>query len=196
MFTSRAEYRLLLREDNADLRLTDRGREIGLVDDHRYDLFSWKKMELEKGWEILNQTIIYPNVETNQTLATLGSPSLKKGVPLKELLRRPELHWEDLYPLSPLLTEIPASVMGQLAIQAKYEGYLERQEQEVKRLEKIEFTPIPHDLDYSTLSGLSNEIKEKLKTIRPQSLGQASRISGVTPAALAILQIHIKKRAT
>jgi tRNA uridine 5-carboxymethylaminomethyl modification enzyme len=196
MFTSRAEYRLLLREDNADLRLTDRGREIGLVDDHRYGLFSWKKMELEKGWEILNKTSIYPNVETNQTLATLGSPSLKKGVPLKELLRRPELHWEDLYPLSPLLTEIPASVTGQLAIQAKYEGYLERQEQEVKRLEKIEFTPIPHDLDYSILSGLSNEIKEKLKTIRPQSLGQASRISGVTPAALAILQIHIKKRAS
>ncbi|HMK65784.1 MAG TPA: tRNA uridine-5-carboxymethylaminomethyl(34) synthesis enzyme MnmG [Thermodesulfobacteriota bacterium] len=193
MFTSRAEYRLLLREDNADLRLTDLGREIGLVDDHRYALFSWKKRELEKGWEILNQTPICPNVETNQVLQTFGSPSLKKAIPLKELLRRPELHWEDLFSLYPPLSEIPASIAAELAIQAKYEGYLERQEQEVKRLEKIEFTPIPNDLDYNVLSGLSNEIKEKLKAIRPQSLGQASRISGVTPAAIAILQIHIKK---
>jgi tRNA uridine 5-carboxymethylaminomethyl modification enzyme len=196
MFTSRAEYRLLLREDNADLRLTDIGREIGLADDHRYALFSWKKKELEKGWAILNQTIAYPNVETNQALQALGSPPLKKGVALKELLRRPELQWENLFLLFPFLAEIPVSVAGELAIQAKYEGYLERQEQEVKRLEKIEFTPIPDDLAYDALSGLSNEIKEKLKTIRPQSLGQASRISGVTPAALAILQIHIKRQAT
>jgi tRNA uridine 5-carboxymethylaminomethyl modification enzyme len=193
MFTSRAEYRLLLREDNADLRLTDTGREIGLVDDHRYALFSRKKRELEKGWEVLAQTMIYPKAETNQILKNLGSSPLRKGVPLKELLRRPELHWKDLFPLSPPLAEIPLSIAEPLAIQAKYEGYLERQEEEVKRLEKTENTLIPPDLDYSSLSGLSNEIKEKLKAIRPLSLGQASRISGVTPAALAILQIHIKR---
>jgi tRNA uridine 5-carboxymethylaminomethyl modification enzyme len=193
MFTSRAEYRLLLREDNADLRLTDTGREIGLVDDQRYSLFSQKKRDLEKGWEVLNQTMIYPKAETNQILQSLGSAPLRKGVPVKELLRRPELRWKDLFPLSPSLAGIPLSIAEQLAIQAKYEGYLERQEEEVKRLEKTENTLIPQDIDYAGLSGLSNEIKEKLKAIRPLSLGQASRISGVTPAALAILQIHIKR---
>jgi tRNA uridine 5-carboxymethylaminomethyl modification enzyme len=193
MFTSRAEYRLLLREDNADLRLTDTGREIGLVDDQRYSLFSQKKRDLEKGWEVLNQTMIYPKAETNQILQSLGSAPLRKGVPVKELLRRPELRWKDLFPLSPSLAGIPLSIAEQLAIQAKYEGYLERQEEEVKRLEKSENTLIPQDIDYAGLSGLSNEIKEKLKVIRPLSLGQASRISGVTPAALAILQIHIKR---
>jgi tRNA uridine 5-carboxymethylaminomethyl modification enzyme len=195
MFTSRAEYRLLLREDNADLRLTDVGREIGLVDDQRYALFRQKKRELEKGWEALNSIMIYPNAETNQMLQNLGSPPLRKGIPLKELLRRPELRWKDLFPLSPFLGQIPHPIADQLAIQAKYEGYLERQEEEVKRLEKTEHTLIPQDLDYTSLSGLSNEIKEKLKAVRPHSLGQASRISGVTPAALAILQIHIKKRS-
>lgn len=193
MFTSRAEYRLLLREDNADLRLTELGREIGLVADDRYVLFSRKKLAVEKGWELLNKTLISPTPEHNMRLEGLGSPPLRKRIPLKELLRRPELGWENIIPFCPLLEHVMPSAAEQLTIQAKYEGYLERQEEQVKRLERIEQTLIPENIDYSPLSGISNEIKEKLKVIRPQSLGQASRISGVTPAAIALLQIHLKK---
>jgi tRNA uridine 5-carboxymethylaminomethyl modification enzyme len=196
MFTSRAEYRLLLREDNADLRLTEIGRDIGLVDDQRYGPFSQKKLEIEKGWDLLSQTLIAPTPDYNRVLDGLGSPPIKKRISLKELLRRPELHWNDLYAFCPGLSQISGTAAEELAIQAKYEGYLERQEEQVKRLEKSEQTVIPEDIDYFPLSGLSNEIKEKLNTIRPRSLGQASRISGVTPAAVSILQIQIKKWKT
>ncbi len=193
MFTSRAEFRLLLREDNADLRLTDLGREVGLVDDDRYRYFSRKKQEIQKGWELLNQILFSPTAETNQVLIKLGSQAIRKQMTLKELLRRPELKWKDLFPLCPELSLIKPEVAEQLAIQAKYEGYLERQEEQVKRFEKNEQILIPDQFEYQNLSGLSNEIKEKLKNIRPGTLGQASRISGVTPAAITILQIHIKK---
>jgi tRNA uridine 5-carboxymethylaminomethyl modification enzyme len=193
MFTSRAEYRLLLREDNADLRLTDLGREIGLVDDERYHQFSQKKMAIQKGWELLNTVQISPTSEHNALLQDWGSPPLRKRIILKELLRRPELNWDHMLPFCPDLEHIRPSAAEQLTIQAKYEGYLERQEEQVRRLEKNESTLIPEGMDYSHLSGLSNEIKEKLRSIRPQTLGQASRISGVTPAALTLLQIHIKK---
>ncbi len=193
MFTSRAEFRLLLREDNADLRLTDLGREVGLVDDDRYRIFSQKKQEVQKGWGWLNHIQFSPNIEHNQVLKTLGSQPLRKRTSLKELLRRPELGWKELFPLCPELAHIKPNVAEQLAIQAKYEGYLERQAEQVKRFEKNEQTLIPEQLEYQCLSGLSNEIKEKLNSIRPGSLGQASRISGVTPAAISILQIHIKK---
>lgn len=193
MFTSRAEFRLLLREDNADLRLTDLGREVGLVDDDRYQYFSRKKQEIQKGWELLTQILFSPTAETNQVLIKLGSQALRKQMTLKELLRRPELKWKDLFPLCPELSHIKPEVAEQLAIQARYEGYLERQEEQVKRFEKNEQILIPDQFEYQNLSGLSNEIKEKLKNIRPGTLGQASRISGVTPAAITILQIHIKK---
>jgi tRNA uridine 5-carboxymethylaminomethyl modification enzyme len=193
MFTSRAEYRLLLREDNADLRLTDLGRDIGLVEDERYRRFSRKKMEIHQGWELLNNTQISPTTENNKVLQDLGSPPLRKRIPLKELLRRPELEWKNMVTFCPALDQIMPLAADQLAIQSKYEGYLERQEEQVKRLEKNEQTLIPDGMDFSSLSGLSNEIKEKLRTICPQSLGQASRISGVTPAAIALLQIQIKK---
>ena len=193
MFTSRAEYRLLLREDNADLRLTDLGREIGLVADERYHRFSRKKREIQRGWELLNRTQVTPTPDCLQVLKNLGSQPLRKRLSLKDLLRRPEIEWQDLYPLCPSLAQIMPLAAEQLAMQAKYEGYLERQEEEVKRFEKNEQTLIPEQIDYRRLSGLSNEIKEKLLSIRPRSLGQASRISGVTPAAIAILLIHLKK---
>jgi len=193
MFTSRAEYRLLLREDNADLRLTDLGREIGLVDDQRYQWFSKKKVGVEKGWELLNTIQITPTPEHNKRLQGLGSPPLRKRIPLKELLRRPELGWEDIIPFNPSLEQIDPSAAEELTIQAKYEGYLARQEEQVRRLEKTDQILIPEEMDYRPLSGISNEIKEKLRLIRPRSLGQASRISGVTPAAIALLQIHLKK---
>jgi tRNA uridine 5-carboxymethylaminomethyl modification enzyme len=193
MFTSRAEFRLLLREDNADLRLTDLGREVGLVDDERYQNFSRKKQEIQKGWELLNHILFSPTPENNQFLVSLGSPALRKQMSLKELLRRPELCWRDLFSFSPELSSIRSDVAEQLAIQAKYEGYLERQEEQVQRFEKNEQILIPDQFEYQDLSGLSNEIKEKLKKVRPGTLGQASRISGVTPAAITILQIHLKK---
>ncbi len=193
MFTSRAEYRLLLREDNADLRLTELGREIGLVTNERYHHFSRKKREIQRGWELLNQTQVTPTPDCLQVLKDLGSQPLRKRLSLKDLLRRPEIEWQDLYPLCPSLAQIMPLAAEQLAMQAKYEGYLERQEEQVKRFEKNEQTLIPKEIDYRQLSGLSNEIKEKLLSIRPQSLGQASRISGVTPAAIAILLVHLKK---
>ena len=193
MFTSRAEYRLLLREDNADLRLTDLGRGLGLIEEGRYEKFSRKKEQLRKGWELISQIMISPTPEHNGLLQARGSQPLRKPASLKELLRRPELHWEALFPFYPELEQIEPKVAEQLAIQAKYEGYLHRQEEQVQRAEKNEQLLIPDDLDYQGLSGLSNEIKEKLETIRPLSLGQAARIAGVTPAAMAILQIHIKK---
>jgi tRNA uridine 5-carboxymethylaminomethyl modification enzyme len=193
MFTSRAEYRLLLREDNADLRLTDLGREIGLIEDERYRRFSRKKMEIHQGWDLLNNTQITPTSENNKVLQDLQSPPLRKRISLKELLRRPELEWKNMVAFCPALEQIRPLAAEQLAIQAKYEGYLERQEEQVKRLEKNEHTLIPEGMDFRSLSGLSNEIKEKLRSICPQSLGQASRISGVTPAAIALLQIQIKK---
>jgi tRNA uridine 5-carboxymethylaminomethyl modification enzyme len=193
MFTSRAEYRLLLREDNADLRLTDLGREIGLVADERYHIFSRKKREIQRGWELLNRTQVTPTPGCLQVLKDLESQPFRKRLSLKDLLRRPEIEWQDLYPLCPSLSQIMPLAAEQLSIQAKYEGYLERQEEQVKRFEKNEQTLIPEEIDYRQLSGLSNEIKEKLLSIRPQTLGQASRISGVTPAAIAILLIHLKK---
>jgi len=193
MFTSRAEFRLLLREDNADLRLTDLGRAVGLVDDERYRNFFLKKQEIQRGWDLLNQSLVSPTADFNQLLMRLSSPPLRKRLSLKELLRRPELGWRDLFPLCPELAHVKPAVADQLAIQAKYEGYLERQAEQVKCFEKNEKTLIPDQMEYRNLSGLSNEIKEKLEAIRPGSLGQASRISGVTPAAISILQIYIKK---
>ncbi|MEW6184677.1 MAG: tRNA uridine-5-carboxymethylaminomethyl(34) synthesis enzyme MnmG [Thermodesulfobacteriota bacterium] len=193
MFTSRAEFRLLLREDNADLRLTDSGRMAGLIGDGEYQKFVQKKQALQKGWDLLNQFYLSPGADTNRLLQDLNSPALRKRISVKELLRRPEIGWADLFPLFPQLAEFSAPIADQLAIQAKYEGYLKIQEEQVKRFEKIEQIQIPDKLEYRNLSGLSNEIREKLENLRPASLGQASRISGVTPAAIAILQVHLKK---
>jgi tRNA uridine 5-carboxymethylaminomethyl modification enzyme len=194
MFTSRAEYRLLLREDNADLRLTEIGRICGLIGDDRYREFIQKKTEIEAAWKLLSETWVHPNQEMNGLLIELNSRPLRKPVTLKELFRRPEISWEDLIPLFPQLDQFQSKVSEQLAIQVKYEGYLVRQKEQVHRFEKSEHLGIPPDMDFTGLAGLSNEIKEKLKTIRPHSLGQASRISGMTPAALTILQVHLKKR--
>ena len=196
MFTSRAEYRLLLREDNADLRLTEIGRDCGLIGDERYEAFARKKAEIEAGWKLLQETWVHPNQETNGWLGKLNSPPLRKPVTLKELLRRPEITWEDLSPLFFQRGQYQPKVSEQLAIQVTYEGYLLRQEEQVQRFEKSENLGIPPEIDFSGLAGLSNEIKEKLKTIQPRSLGQASRIPGMTPAALGLLQVHLKRRRT
>jgi tRNA uridine 5-carboxymethylaminomethyl modification enzyme len=193
MFTSRAEYRLLLREDNADLRLTPLGRTLGLIGEDRYGHFLRKKAEIEKGLAVLTGKNVSPTPETNRRLQELGSQPLRKPLTLRDLLRRPEINWTDLYAYYPDLAQFSSTAAEQASIQVKYEGYLARQEEQVRRSENSEGLAIPSDMAFDGLAGLSNEIKEKLRTIRPHSLGQASRISGMTPAALAILQVHIKK---
>ena len=193
MFTSRAEYRLLLREDNADLRLTEMGRACGLIGDERYGTFIRKKADIEKGWEMLQETRVHPDPATNARLNIMDSQPLRKPVTLKELLRRPEITWDALSLVFPQLEQFQPKVAEQLSIQVKYEGYLLRQEEQVQRFVKSEAMEIPIETEFAGLAGLSNEIKEKLKTIRPHSLGQASRIPGMTPAALAILQVHLKR---
>jgi tRNA uridine 5-carboxymethylaminomethyl modification enzyme len=193
MFTSRAEHRLLLREDNADLRLTEKGRELGLIGDERWRLFCEKKEAIEREDQRLRSTWIQPaSSQAQQLNPKLGNP-ITREYNLKDLLRRPELTYLDIAALTPEVS-MPAAVAEQIEIVAKYEGYIARQQDEVERLRRSENTRLPDDFDYTAISGLSNEIKAKLTQARPQTLGQASRIPGVTPAAVSLLLIHLKKR--
>lgn len=193
MFTSRAEYRLILREDNADLRLTDIGRSVGLVSDDRYQVFSEKKRGIEEALVRLEAIKIHPIASENDKLKSLSSSPLKNITTLKELLRRPEINYHDLSIFDESIANTPVDVAEQVEIQIKYEGYILRQMEQVRRFGKIERIKIPPDIDYESLSGLSREVKEKLSKIRPLSLGQAYRIPGITPAALSILQVHLKR---
>ncbi|MFH1138378.1 MAG: tRNA uridine-5-carboxymethylaminomethyl(34) synthesis enzyme MnmG [Pseudomonadota bacterium] len=194
MFTSRAEYRLLLREDNADQRLCQAGWNAGLLPRENYDAFTRKKKILDEARERLESRRITPGGPVNDLLSALGSPPLKGPVSLGELLRRQELRPGDLAPLAPWLAELDAEIVEVLDIEIKYEGYLTRQEEQAVRFKKMENTPIPADMEYKGLPGLSREVQEKLTRVRPLSLGRASRISGVTPAAVAVVQIYLKKR--
>ncbi|MDF3918235.1 tRNA uridine-5-carboxymethylaminomethyl(34) synthesis enzyme MnmG [Salinicola salarius] len=193
MFTSRAEYRLLLREDNADLRLTPTGRELGLVDDHRWSAFATKRDQIEQESARLRSTWVQPKTPAAERVAEkLGQP-LAREYSLMDLLKRPELTYADVASLKgEAVSEEP--VAEQVQIEAKYEGYIARQQDEIDRLRRHEATPLPESLDYARVEGLSNEIRQKLEQARPQTLGQAGRISGVTPAAVSILLIHLKKR--
>ncbi|WP_353980513.1 tRNA uridine-5-carboxymethylaminomethyl(34) synthesis enzyme MnmG [Salinicola endophyticus] len=193
MFTSRAEYRLLLREDNADLRLTAAGRELGLVDDQRWAAFESKRERIARESERLRTTWIQPGTPAADTLATkLGQP-LAREYNLMDLLKRPELTYADVATLKGE-AERDETVAEQVQIEAKYAGYIARQQEEIERLKRHEATPLPEALDYAKVEGLSHEIRQKLEQARPQTLGQAGRISGVTPAAVSILLIHLKKR--
>jgi len=193
MFTSRAEFRLLLREDNADLRLTEKGRELGLVDDSRWQHFCEKREAIERQIQYLKDTWVQPDTnEAKNIESTLGQP-LRHEYSLYELIKRPEMNYSIL---NDLLT-LPASdqaVEEQVETQIKYEGYISRQQDEVEKLRRHENTALPEALDYQDVKGLSNEVKQKLSTIRPQTIGQATRISGVTPAAISLLLIHLKKK--
>ncbi|OLO08721.1 tRNA uridine-5-carboxymethylaminomethyl(34) synthesis enzyme MnmG [Salinicola sp. MH3R3-1] len=193
MFTSRAEYRLLLREDNADLRLTAIGRDLGLVDDHRWSAFETKREKIEQESARLRSTWIQPKTEAGERVAEkLGQP-LSHEYSLMELLKRPELTYADVASLKgEPVSEEP--VAEQVQIEAKYEGYIARQQDEIDRLRRHEATPLPESLDYARVEGLSTEIRQKFEQTRPETLGQAGRISGVTPAAVSILLIHLKKR--
>ena len=199
MFTSRAEYRLSLREDNADLRLTPRGRELGIVDDKRWQNFATKQSIIRSETERLAAIVVRPQDVPGES--RVGP--LRRDTTAQQLLRRPECRYNDLVALSrvgasndagALNEEMYSQVAGQLEIQARYQGYIERQSRDIERQRKHQSTPLPAGLDYSTVHGLSNEVREKLARVRPATIGQAARISGVTPAAVSLLLIHLKKR--
>jgi len=196
MFTSRAEYRLLLREDNADLRLTERGRELGLVDDARWAAFCAKREAIERESARLRASWVQPGSAAAAAVETRTGKPLAREYSLMDLLKRPELGYADVADLPGIAGEaVPeAAVAEQVQIQAKYQGYIDRQQEEIDRLKRHEATPLPEDLDYARVEGLSHEIRQKLAEARPTTLAHASRISGVTPAAVSILLIHLKKR--
>jgi len=194
MFTSRAEYRLHLREDNADLRLREKGYEVGSVKEEDYRIFLKKKEAIEKTLSKISQTRINPTKENNQILQRWGSASLKKEASFQELLKRPEVHYHHLFALDGDLKDLQKEVWEQVEIQVKYDGYIKRQLDQIENFKKLEELSFPEDFDFRSVIGLSTEVMEKLTKIRPYSLGQASRISGVTPAAISILMINLKKQ--
>ncbi len=194
MFTSRAEYRLYLREDNADLRLREMGYRIGLVKEEDYQIFLEKKRGIEKTLFRISNTRVNPTKENNEVFHRWGSAPLKKEVPLQEILKRPEIHFENLVAFDQDLETLPKEVWEQVEIQVKYDGYIKRQTEQIERFKKLEEVTFPEDFDFSSVIGLSKEVMEKLTKIRPFSLGQASRISGVTPAAISILMVNLKKQ--
>jgi tRNA uridine 5-carboxymethylaminomethyl modification enzyme len=194
LFTSRAEYRLLLREDNADLRLRDIGYKLGLVDAKTYKTFTLKRQAIENCMVKLAKTMIRPGPETNSLLERLGSVPLRQSCSLQDLLRRPEITLEDLEPFAELDQEVSRAVKREVQLQIKYQGYIDRQSEQVDRFRKLESIGLPENMVYNGLAGLSNEVIEKLTKVQPRSLGQASRISGITPAAISALQIHLRKQ--
>ncbi|MBW2308901.1 MAG: tRNA uridine-5-carboxymethylaminomethyl(34) synthesis enzyme MnmG [Deltaproteobacteria bacterium] len=193
MFTSRAEYRLLLREDNADLRLCEIGRSVGLLDDTAYRRYQRKKRSILRELEHIHQVKLRPDTATNDRLRSMGTAELRSPATLADLLRRPEVGFEHLAGLDERCSRVRPEVAEQVEIQVKYEGYLQRQEEMVKRFRIMEHQAIPEEIDFTTVPGLSMEVREKLQTIRPHSLGQASRISGITPAALSVLMVYMKR---
>ena len=194
MFTSRAEYRLLLREDNADLRLRPLGRRIGLVQDDAWSLFEKKRQEISDALEMIRDIKLRPGPETDNWLKSLGSRPLRQQVSLEDILRRPEIDFKAIAERFTQLRSLSPEVRCQLEISTKYSGYVARQEAEVAKFRKWESVRLPYDLDYKAIPGLSNEVKEKLSAQRPESLGRASRISGITPAAITAVQIYLKKK--
>jgi tRNA uridine 5-carboxymethylaminomethyl modification enzyme len=200
MFTSRAEYRLSLREDNADQRLTTQGREMGLVDDARWAFFQRKSAAVSDEVSRLTAAVVHPGDVDADLLAKLGSPLLREAHAL-DLLRRPELAYDDLIHVAPCADaawhddeRLAEQVKMQVDVQAKYSGYLKRQNDEIERQRRNEELPLPANIDYGDVSGLSNEARQRLCQVRPETLGQAARIPGLTPAAVSLLLVHLKKR--
>ncbi len=192
MFTSRAEYRLLLREDNADLRLTEVGRELGLVDDARWAVFSARRKAIEREHQRLAGTWVHPGSPEADALAPRLEKPLTREVSLLDLLRRPELDYTALAAIN--CGGADAAIGLQVEVEVKYEGYIARQRDEIERMHRQEGTAIPTDFDYGTVTGLSNEVRQKLRAACPETLGRAARVPGVTPAAVSLLLIHLKKR--
>ena len=196
MFTSRAEYRLILREDNADMRLTEKGRELGLVSDERWAAFCKKREAIELETQRLKSSWIVPNTPEAESINPKLETPITHEYSLLDLLKRPNIVYSDVANLKNALEEpVDEQVSEQVQIAVKYAGYISRQAEDIERLRRQENTELPADLDYSKMEGLSNEIKQKLTQLRPATLAAASRIQGVTPAAVSLLLIHLKKRA-
>jgi len=193
MFTSRAEYRLLLREDNADFRLRDMGHKLGLVPNEVYQRFCKKRDQVEQFLSRLSEFILRPEPSVIDRLKGMGSPPIKNITSLAQLLRRNEIFFEHLRFFDPGLDAVEERIAEEVETRIKYEGYIERQERQVEKLKSMESVKLPEMIDYENIYGLSREVKEKLSKVRPISLGQASRISGITPAALMAIQVHLKK---
>ena len=194
MFTSRAEYRLILREDNADLRLQDRGRAIGLVPEDVYLRFKAKRESIDRETARLKSVRVKPSESVNAALFNAGYSGIVEDVSLEQLLKRPGVGYSSINLLSPAPEALEASAAEQVEIHIKYEGYIVRQLQQVERLTTLEAKTIPSDFDFDAITGLGAEVKQKLNQVRPISLGQASRISGVTPAAISLLMVALEKR--
>ena len=194
LLTSRAEYRLLLRQDNADLRLTEKGRALGLVKDGRWNIYQAKKASLEEHMKQLKETFTSPSdASIEAVLSKKGSSPLRGRISLWNLLQRPEINLED-YQQNNLFTCDNQQVIEQLQVQSKYEGYIQKQEEQVRRFEKMENRLLPQDLDYNSISGLANEARQRLQEVHPDSIGQASRLAGVNPADIQVLLIELEKR--
>jgi tRNA uridine 5-carboxymethylaminomethyl modification enzyme len=198
MFTSRAEHRLLLREDNADLRLTPRGRELGLVDDERWAFFEAKRTGSERELARFQNTRIKAHeIPADWQARVLGETATRDALSAFDLLRRPEVSYDHVVELIGQSDEtdprLATQVRAQVEVAAKYSGYIERQEEEIAKHRRNEETALPADLDYAHVTGLSNEVRQKLAQLRPATVGQASRVPGVTPAAVSILLVHLKK---
>ncbi len=207
MFTSRAEHRLLLREDNADLRLTTLGRELGLVDDERWRLFEAKRSLSDQEVERLGRTRVRPSEVPAEWAERVLQGPMTRDASAFEMLRRPEVSYDALLELigapewmngsvgdATFDDRLPAQIRAQVEVRAKYAGYIERQEDEVERQRRNEETRLPDDLDYAQVAGLSHEVRQKLAEARPATIGLAGRLPGMTPAAVSILIVHLKKR--
>ena len=194
VMTSRSEYRLLLRQDNADLRLTDIGHRVGLVGAERYAAFCEKREAIEREIRRLEQTVVAPSAEVNSLLTDLGSAEITTGARLSELLRRPELSYKALAPIDKDRPALPRAVTVTAEVQVKYEGYIRRERAEAERQKRLEEKLLPPDIDYASLTGLRLEAAENLARIRPRNLGQASRIAGVNPADISVLMIYLSSK--
>lgn len=194
MMTSRAEYRLMLRQDNAHLRLTEKGRDVGLVDDHRWGVFTELRQAISAERERLERTVVAPTPEVQAVLRDAGSSELKSGVPAVRLLTRPEIRYTHLQAMGVGRNDLDPAVVQEVETVLKYQGYIEKEIEQVERMRRLEGKRIPADFSYQSLQGLSMEAREKLEKIRPETLGQASRISGVSPADIGMLMVYLEQR--
>ena len=192
MMTSRAEYRLLLRQDNADLRLCETGHRVGLINDERYNRFLDKKEKVEKEILRLKNTVIKPTEKVNSLLEKYNTSRISTGVKLADLLKRPELNYNKLAEIDIDRPNLPKQVTDEVGIQVKYEGYINLEQEQVEKFKKLEYKKLPEDIDYEDIKGLRLEARQKLNKVKPVSVGQASRISGVSPADISVLLIYLE----
>ena len=193
MLTSRAEYRLLLRQDNADLRLTPLGHEIGLISDERYNRFLEMKESIEREIRRIEKKVIAPGEKVNEFLEKRSSTPIKTGIKLADLLRRPEIDYNSLAEIDDEFPFLDRNTANQVEITVKYEGYIKRQQLQAHQSKKLDALKIPPGIDYMSINGLRIEARQKLDKARPENLGQASRISGVSPADISVLLVYLKR---